>query len=160
VIAAGRNEAVLSTLRDLGADATVKLDRSDQELTEAFARELGGGLHVIIDYLWGRPTEALLAAITRREFAAITSEMRLVQVGESAGPVISLPAAVPRSAALTILGTAGIPPREVLESALHNVMALAARGEFHIDTEQVPLADIEDAWKREVRGGRRLVVIP
>jgi NADPH2:quinone reductase len=160
VIAAGRNEAVLSTLHDLGADATVKLDRSDQELTEAFARELGGGLHVIIDYLWGRPTEALLAAITRREFAAITSEMRLVQVGESAGPVISLPAAVLRSAALTILGTAGIPPREVLESALQNVMALAARGELHIDTEQVPLVDIEDAWKREVRGGRRLVVIP
>lgn len=159
VIAAGRNEAVLSTLHDLGADATVKLDRSDQELTEAFARELGGGLHVIIDYLWGRPTEALLAAITRREFAAITSEMRLVQVGESAGPVISLPAAVLRSAALTILGTAGIPPREVLESALQNVMALAARGELHIDTEPVPLADVEDAWKREVRG-RRLVVIP
>lgn len=160
VIAAGRNEAVLRTLRDLGADATVKLDRSDQELTEAFARELGGGLHVIIDYLWGRPTEALLAAITRRDFAAITSEMRLVQVGESAGPVISLPAAVLRSAALTILGTAGIPPREVLESALQNVMALAVRGELHIDTEQVPLVDIEDAWKREVRGGRRLVVIP
>lgn len=160
VIAAGRNEAVLSTLGDLGADATVKLDGSDQELTEAFARELGGGLHVIIDYLWGRPTEALLAAITRRDFAAITSEMRLVQVGESAGPIISLPAAVLRSAALTILGTAGIPPREVLESAFQNVMALAVRGELHIDTEQVRLVDIEDAWKCEVRGGRRLVVIP
>lgn len=161
VIAAGRNEAVLSALHDLGADATIQLDRSDQELAEAFARELGGsGLHVIIDYLWGRPTEALLAAITRREFAAVGAEMRLVQVGESAGPAISLPAAVLRSAALTILGTAGIPPREVLESAFQNVMALAARGELHMDTEQVPLADIEDAWNREVGGGRRLVVIP
>lgn len=161
VIAAGRNEAVLSTLHDLGADATVQLDRSDQELTEAFARELGGsGLHVIIDYVWGRPTEALLAAITRREFAVVGSETRLVQVGESAGPVISLPAAVLRSNALTILGTAGIPSRDVLGGALQNVMALAASGELHIDTERVPLVDIEDAWKREVGGGRRLVVVP
>lgn len=100
VIAAGRNEAVLSTLHDLGADATFKLNRSDQELTEAFARELGGGLHVIIDYLWGRLTEALLAAITRREFAAITSEMRPVQVGESAEQLFRFPPpcyGVPRS---------------------------------------------------------------
>lgn len=102
VIAAGRNEAVLSTLHDLGADATFKLNRSDLELTEVFARELGGGLHVIIDYLWGRPTEALLAAITRREFAAITSEMRPVQVGESAEQLFRFPPAcygVPRSLA-------------------------------------------------------------
>jgi NADPH:quinone reductase-like Zn-dependent oxidoreductase len=161
VIAAGRNEAVLSTLHNLGADATVQLDRPNRELTEAFACELGGsGLHVIIDYVWGHPTEALLAAITRHEFAAVGCETRLVQVGESAGPTISLPAAVLRSTALTILGTAGIPSRDVLEGAFQNVMALAARSELRIDTEQVSLVDIEDAWKREVRGGRRLVVIP
>ena len=38
----------------------------------------------------------------------VTKEMRLVQVGESAGATISLPAAVLRSTALTIMGTAGI----------------------------------------------------
>ena len=161
VIAAGRNEVVLSTLHNLGADATVQLDRPDGELTEAFRRELGGsGLHVVIDYVWGRPTEALLAAITRHEFAAVGSETRLVQVGESAGPSISLPAAVLRSTPLTILGTAGIPSRDVLEGAFQNVMALAARRELHVDTEQIPLVDIEDAWQREVRGARRLVVVP
>jgi hypothetical protein len=36
-----------------------------------------------IDYVWGRPAEAFLATATRKEFAAITSETRFVQVGES-----------------------------------------------------------------------------
>jgi hypothetical protein len=39
---------------------------------------------VIVDYLWGRPTEALLKAITGKEFAIGESETRLVEVGESA----------------------------------------------------------------------------
>ncbi len=161
VIAAGRNEKVLSTLPGLGADATIRLDKPGQDLKEAFTREAGdAGFHVIIDYLWGRPTEALLAAITREEFAAVTSETRLVQVGESAGPSISLPAAVLRSTPLTILGTAGIPSREILVDALQQVMARAARGELRVDTERVPLADIEDAWQRQDQHGRRLVVVP
>ncbi len=161
VIAAGRNEQVLSTLSGFGADVTLRLDKPGQDLTEAFSREAGaGGFDVVIDYLWGLPTEALLAAMTRAEFAAETSETRLVQVGESAGPTISLPAAVLRSTRLTILGTAGLPPPDILVDAFKQVMARAAQGELHIDTEPVPLAQIEDAWQRQDQQGRRLVVIP
>ena len=160
VIAAGRNEKILSTLRGLGADATIPLDTPDPELTAAFAREAGGlGFNVIVDYLWGRPTEALLAALMRREFAVATSEMRLIEVGESAGANISLPAAVLRSAPLTLLGTAGIPTLDVLTDAYQQVMARAVCGQLRIETERVRLADIEDAWQRELHG-RRLVVIP
>ena len=86
-------------------------------------------------------------------------ETRLVEVGESAGPTIALPAAVLRSTALTILGTAGIPTREALVDAFQRVMTRAARGELRIETERVPLAEIEEAWERE-SPGRRLVVIP
>src|SRR6266446_442911 len=106
VVAAGRNEQVLRTLNDLGADATIHLDQPDKELAEAFIREVGHKpFDVIIDYLWGHTTEALLKAITGKEFAIGESETRLVEVGESAGPTITLPAAVLRSTALTILGT-------------------------------------------------------
>jgi NADPH:quinone reductase-like Zn-dependent oxidoreductase len=50
VVAAGRNEQVLSTLHELGADSTIRLDRSGPELTEAFAREAGkAGFDVIIE---------------------------------------------------------------------------------------------------------------
>jgi NADPH2:quinone reductase len=162
VVAAGRNEQVLNTLLEFGADATIRLDRPDQELIEAFRHEAGEkGFNVIIDYLWGRPTESLLAAITRTEFAAAGSETRLVEVGESAGPTITLPAAALRSTALTILGTAGIPPWDVLTEVFQQVMNRVARGELRIGigTERVPLAEIEDAWGRNVHA-RRLVVIP
>lgn len=83
-----------------------------------------------------------------------------MQVGESAGLTISLPAAVLRSTALTILGTAGIPPREVLIDAVQQVMARAARGELRIETERVPLADIERVWDRPEQSDRRIVVVP
>jgi NADPH:quinone reductase-like Zn-dependent oxidoreductase len=161
VIGAGRNERMLGTLSQLGADATIQLDQDQGSLKDAFARAAGDqGFDVIIDYLWGRPTEALLAAITKSEFAAVTKETRLVQAGESAGPTISLPAAVLRSTALTILGTAGIPSREVLVGAMQEVMARAARGELRIETERAPLADIASAWQRQGQSGRRIVVIP
>jgi NADPH2:quinone reductase len=160
VVAAGRNQQVLDTLPDHGADATIRLDRAAQELSEAFSREAGdSGFQVVIDYVWGHPVEVLLSAMTRKEFAVVNSEIRLVQVGEGAGATISLPAAVLRSTALTILGTAGIPPREILVDALQQVMAHAARGDLHVDTERVPLAEIENAWIRE-QSGRRLVIIP
>jgi NADPH:quinone reductase-like Zn-dependent oxidoreductase len=160
VIGAGRNERALGKLRGLGADATIQLNQPGDSLKDAFAREAGdAGFDVIIDYVWGHPTETLLAAITRPEFAAVTKETRLVQVGESAGATIALPAAVLRSTALTILGTAGIPPREVLADAMQQVMTRAARGELRIETNRIALADIESAWLHP-ESGRRIVVIP
>jgi len=160
VIGAGRNERALGKLRELGVGATIQLNQPGNSLKDAFAREAGeAGFDVIIDYVWGRPTETLLAAITKPEFAMVMKETRLVQVGESAGPTIALPAAVLRSTALTILGTAGMPPREVLADAMQQVMTRAARGELRIDTERIALADIESAWVRP-ESGRRIVVIP
>jgi NADPH:quinone reductase-like Zn-dependent oxidoreductase len=86
VVAAGRNEQVLKTLPQLGADATIRLDKSGRELSEIFAYEAGAkGFDVVIDYLWGPATEALLGALTRTDFSAASSRVRLVQVGESAG---------------------------------------------------------------------------
>jgi NADPH2:quinone reductase len=159
VVAAGRNQQVLNTLYDLGVDATISLLMPATELSEVFSREAGqSGFQVVIDYVWGHPAEAFLAAIIRREFAVIQSETRFVQVGESAAPTITLPAAVLRSRALTILGSAGIPARDVLVEAFQQVMAYAAKGDLHIDTERVPLADIENAWQCD-QPGRRLVIM-
>jgi len=160
VIATGRNLQALQKLRDLGADATIQLNQPEDDLRKAFALEAGeAGFNIVIDYVWGRPTEILLSAITRPEFAVINSETRLVQVGESAGPTIALPAAVLRSTALTITGTAGIPSRDILVAAMHHVLDAAAKRTLQIETESVPLANIEQVWQHAERG-RRLVVIP
>jgi NADPH:quinone reductase-like Zn-dependent oxidoreductase len=174
VVGVGRNERVLARLSELGADATIQLDQAADALKEAYLSEMGGagsqGLHlqtlrepgfdVILDYLWGEPTEALLAAITKSEFAVAGKETRLVQVGESAGATIKLPAAVLRSTAVTILGTAGIPPREVLFDAMKQVLERGAMGELRIETERVALAEIESVWKHAGHAGRRIVVVP
>lgn len=160
VVAAGRNQQILSTLHEYGADATIRLDLPESELQDAFEKAAGkSGFQVVIDYVWGHPTEVLLSAMTRQQFDVITSETRLVQVGESAGPTISLPAAVLRSTALTILGTAGIPSLEVLVDAFEHVMAHAANGDLRIDAVPVPLADIENAWHLD-QPGKRWVIIP
>jgi NADPH2:quinone reductase len=160
VVAVGRDPDGLNALRGLGVDSVHSLNQSSEDLIEAFRREWRQQrFDVVIDYLWGQPTEALLASLTAAEFNATGAPTRLVQVGESAGPTITLPAAVLRSSSLTIQGTAGIPPWDVLTDAFQHVMNAGARGELSIETERVPLVDIENAWSRESRG-RRLVVVP
>jgi hypothetical protein len=44
--------------------------------------------------------------------------------------------------------------------AYNRLMARAASGELRVDTERVPLAEIEVAWQRADATRRRLVVIP
>jgi NADPH:quinone reductase-like Zn-dependent oxidoreductase len=162
VVAAGRNEQVLKTLNDLGADATIQLDQPDKELTEAFIREAGHKpFDVVIDYLWGHPTEVLLAALTGHDLKAQATRIRLVEVGEMAGPAIVLPAAALRSSGLELYGGGGgsIPPKAVFD-AFPQLWALAASGKLRLDTEQAPLADVEAIWQRQHLPGRRLVIIP
>ena len=161
VVGVGRNERVLARLDELGADATIQLDQSADRLKDAYASEMGNrGFDVILDYLWGEPAEALLAMISKSEFATATRETRWVQAGESAGATIALPAAVLRSAPVTILGTAGIPSLEIFADAMRQVMERGARGVLRIETERVGLVDIEHVWVREKNSGRRMVVIP
>ena len=57
------------------------------------------------------------------------------------------------------MGTAGIPSRDVLVEAFQQIMAHAAKGDLQIDTERVPLANVENAWQRD-QSDRRLVIIP
>src|SRR5262249_54755684 len=114
---------------------------------------------VILYYVWGAPTEALLAALTTHEFAPADPETRLVQVGESAAPTIQLPAAVLRSTALSIMGTAGGPPMEVLTGALEQVLQHAAKGSLRMDVDELPLSELEAAWSRPSTS-RRLVFRP
>ncbi|HET9285141.1 MAG TPA: zinc-binding alcohol dehydrogenase family protein [Candidatus Angelobacter sp.] len=159
VVAAGRNQQVMQSLLQNGADAIIRLDDPVDEVRKSFIKEAGeSGFQVVIDYVWGQPTETFLSAITKESFAVVGTETRLVQAGESAGSTISLPAAVLRSTALTILGTAGIPPLDVLVNALKQVMIHAADGKLHVPTTRVPLASIESEWERQ--SPARIIIIP
>src|SRR5258708_20313863 len=95
VIAGGRNEKILSTLPDLGADATICLDQPRENLIADFSRESGdAGFDIILDYVWGAPTEALLAAITPKDIKPASARSPLRQIGELADPSISSPSPV------------------------------------------------------------------
>jgi NADPH:quinone reductase-like Zn-dependent oxidoreductase len=152
----------LAALAGLGADATIRLEGSDSDLEEAFARQAGdGGYDVVLDYLWGRPTEALVAALTGHDLTAEPTRTRLVQIGEMAGPILRLPAEAVRSSGLEVMGSGGgsIPPAAIFET-FPRLWKLAAKGELRIDVEPVPLPDVQAAWQRSDLGGRRLVLVP
>jgi NADPH2:quinone reductase len=125
VVAAGRNRRVLETLPELGADATIPLDEPDQELRAAFRREAGNKpFDVVLDYVWGHPTEVLLDALTGHDVMAHRNPLRLVEIGEMAGPTISLPAAALRSSGIEIYGSGGgggIPHTAIFETFLRTL---------------------------------------
>lgn len=162
VVAAGRNERILETLASLGADATIALSQSDEDLALAFSREaLRGHFDIVLDYVWGHPTEVLLAALTGHDVRAESRGVRLIEIGEMAGPTISLSAAALRSSGIEISGAGGgSVPHSVIFDTFPKMWALAASGQLRIDTERVPLADVESAWQRNDLPGRRLVIIP
>ncbi len=163
VVTVGRNAQVLETLPNLGADATISLAQSDQDLYAAFVGEASQKkFDIILDYLWGHPTEILLDALTGHDVMAESSSIRLIEIGEAVGPRISLSAAALRSSGLEIYGSGGggSIPRTAIFETFPKVLALAAEGKLHIDIESIPLADVESAWQRNDLPGRRIVFIP
>ena len=157
VIAVGRNRAILERL-----DATATRDARRPGRRGRPAAAAGqDGINVSIDYLWGQPTEAAIAAISRRGLTHAAPRVRLVEVGRMAGPVISLPADVLRSSGLEILGSGpGTVPLAEIISAIPEFMAIAATSDLPIEIDEIPLADVEAAWHRRHGGGRRIVLRP
>src|SRR5258705_10066077 len=68
----------------------------------------------------GHPTEVLLDALTGHDLKAEATRIRLVEIGEMAGPTIALSAAALRSSGLELYGSGGrqTPPPGTLHSFL------------------------------------------
>ena len=162
VIALGRNAQALSELPRLGADVTISLDQPDQAVIAAIVNATSTtGIHVIVDYLWGRPAETVIAALTHQELPQGVRSVHLAEIGQMAGPTITLPASVLRNAGLVISGSGlGRAQLERFREVMPRLIAEAASGALHIETEPVPLAEIEAAWQRQTPDNRRLVVLP
>ena len=159
VVGTGRNEESLRLLPELGADAVIDLKLPDEQLVEAFKREAGAGYDIILDFLWGHPTELLLRSLVPDEIR-MSKRVRLVQIGEMAGTAISLPANALRTTGLEIYGgAAGITPEAMGEGA-NQVWDWIKADKLFMDIERVPLKDVERAWQRTDFQGKRMVVIP
>ena len=158
VVATGRNEAALASLAAAGADSVINTAVSDDELVAAYRREVGGGFDVVVDFLWGRPTELLCRALTPDSFV-LAKPTRLVQLGESAGASMRLEANAVRTSGLEIYGgakniTTG------MEQAYQQVVEWIRGGDLVMDLTRMPLSQIETAWQRTDLRGSRLVIVP
>ncbi len=154
VIAAGRN---VDAIAAADVDLVIALGEPEDAVREALAAEAAAGIDVVVDYLWGRPTELLLEALAKGFNAAATHKTRLVEVGSSAGQTVTLPGATLRSIDLTLLGSGfGSAPLNLILATIPTLFEMAAAGSLKIAVEPLPLAEIETAWDR-VEKGRRIV---
>ena len=161
VVGSGRHAGSLRALEELGADAVVDLTRPDEEVVAAFRGEAGeAGYGVVLDYLWGRPTELLLRALVPDEIAFARHPARLVQIGVSAGPTISLPADALRTSGLRIMGAGDALTPEALSDATRQVWEWISMERLRAAIRRVALDEIEAAWLAPERDGSRVVVVP
>jgi NADPH2:quinone reductase len=155
VVAAGRDPDGLARAERLGADAVVRLDKTD-DLAAAFKAAFdGNGPSYVFDPLWGEPGAAAVEAAA--------PGARLVQLGQSAGPTATLTSAAIRFKQLSILGHTNFAvPAEELAMQYRRLVELALEGDIAVDVERVPLDDVADAWRRQADGAadHKLVVMP
>ena len=159
VIATGRNIAALEELQSLGADVTIPLVQSPNELETAFKEQFGGeGVDVVLDYLWGPSAELLIVAAAKAGKDAVP--IRFVQIGALSGGSITLPSAALRSSALVLMGSGiGSISLENMLRAIRGVMQAVIPGKLKIQTEAVPLARVEEMWNKD-SGKSRIVFVP
>ena len=158
IVGTGRNEDSMNTIRELGADAVIDLKQADEQLAEAFQKEAGEGYDVILDFLWGHPTEVLIKTLVPSEIR-MSKPVRLVQIGEKAGTTISLSADAIRTSGLQIFGAAmGITP-EAAGEATGQVWEWLKANKLQMNIERVLLKDIEKTWKRTDFEGKRIVIV-
>ena len=162
IIVTGRNAETLEVLRALGAGEIIPLTGDD----EKFMAQLKEIHHhtpvdVIIDYLWGHTAELILAALKGK--GSFTHRTRFVSVGAVTGDTIQLSAEVLRSLDLQLSGS-GLGSwtkddmQQLFSEIIPGMFALAADNQLKVETESVPLAEIEKLWTREIPDGKRLVV--
>jgi NADPH:quinone reductase-like Zn-dependent oxidoreductase len=158
VIATGRNVEALEQLTGMGADETIALTRSPQELETAFEQEFGGeGVDIVLDYLWGQSAETLIVAAAKAGKDAVP--IRFVQIGARSGGTITLPSAALRSSALVLMGSGiGSIPLEGLVGAIRGVLQAVIPGKLKIETKVVPLTNVEDTWNKD-SGHSRVVFV-
>jgi NADPH:quinone reductase-like Zn-dependent oxidoreductase len=157
VIATGRDAETLQLLPSIGADVAISLTQPAEALEQIFEEQFSGGIDVVLDYLWGPSAELLIVAAAKSGKEAVP--IRYIEVGSASGPKINLPSAALRSSALELMGSGvGSIPMETLFATVDDLLQAAARGGLKVETETIPLADVEESWSRS-SGRRRTVFI-
>jgi NADPH2:quinone reductase len=143
VVGVGRNPSALERLLTLGADAVVAL-RPDESADELAARltAAGGPFDVVLDGLYGLPFEAALKTCAPHG--------RVVNIGNSAGPVALVPAGLLRAKQVTVAGFAGLHLALARKRpALDWLWRRLVDGGIHLDIHRSDLSDIATTWSSQ-----------
>jgi NADPH:quinone reductase-like Zn-dependent oxidoreductase len=156
VVGVGRNPQALEKLKSLGADAVISLDQEQDALVAAFRSEFAGaGVDIVLDYLCGQPAESALKAIAQKGLNKLTSRVRFVQIGSSAGQTITLNAATLRSSGLELIGSGfGSASLDQIKIAIGEFFQIAAAEPFEFEVKNAPLSEVEALWNSPERGTR------
>ena len=110
---------------------------------------------MVLDYLWGAPAEVVLAAISQKGLAHESRRIRFVQIGNSAGPKISLAGATLRSSGLELLGSGfGSASLQEIMKAVGEFIRAADKSGFYVPTKTAPLRDVEALWTASDKSAR------
>ncbi|MDA3630558.1 zinc-binding alcohol dehydrogenase family protein [Saccharopolyspora sp. WRP15-2] len=158
VIAAGRNRSRLGELTVEGADDIVQLT-PDEDATAAALAEAAAEVDVVLDYVWGPPTELAMRAL----LGSRTQHTRLldwVQIGGMGGDAITLSGHALRSNAFRILGSGfGSVDVQVMQREFTELIAVIAAGGMAVRPHPFPLDQVEAAWAHEDAPGERTVIL-
>lgn len=146
IIGAGRNARRLASLRDLGADNTVRLDGATavNDLART-ARDVD----VVIDYLWGPITADVMAGIASNR-SDPGHPLSWIEIGSMAGPSAPIASAALRAVRLQIVGSGqgSVPTRDILVELPALVNEITS-GALSIGARAVPLTDVAAVWNDE-----------
>jgi len=160
VIAAGRGADKLAALGALGADATIDLTASPEQVAAELA-EKAGNVDVVLDYLWGAPAgNAIMPILTGRDDRSRL--LSWIQIGAVAGADIALPSAALRQANIQIMGSGqgSVTARGILE-VLPSLVTEIDKGTLSIEATTRPLSDVEAVWsEKSTSATERIVLTP
>jgi NADPH:quinone reductase-like Zn-dependent oxidoreductase len=158
VIAAGRGSDRLAALAPLGADDTVDLAATPDQVARDLATK-AADVDVVIDYLWGAPAESAIMPLLKGR-PDRSKLLAWIQIGAVAGPSISLPSAALRQANIQFLGSGqGSVSAAGMIATLPSLVAEIVKGTFSIDAVAKPLSDVEQVWNEPGRGPTERIVL-
>ena len=147
VVAAGRHEETLASLRDRGADEIVVLGENPGPAMTAVA---GDGFDVVVDCVFGPPFVAALNATA--------PGARVVVVGLTAGTSVNLEFFSLYRRQISGLQMGGVPIAKRQE-ALNAMAAHTLAGRLRVNVERYELDDVATAWGELLRGAHRKLMI-
>jgi len=159
VVVAGRGvERAAARLSAAGAAGVVSLD-GDPDVVARRLGEAASDVDVVLDFLWGEPTAAAMAAVITAR-ADRGKPLTWIEIGSIAGQTAAIPSAALRAARLTIVGSGqgSVGAREYL-AELPALAEAITTGRLDVDARTVPLADVERAWA-DTGASHRIVITP